>query len=311
MDIGLLTVGLRDISLEEKIHWAGKWGFAGIEAACWPRINSRDYAASDIDVEKISSEYRNGLKKILEQENVRITSLAYYDNNLHPDMQTRKAINEHVYKCIDAAEKLNIPSVGTFIGKNPEVSVEENFRQFQEIFSPMAEYAEYRNVKLIIENCQMEGWQTPGIPGTISYSPELWDEMFKLVPNKNFGLNFDPSHLLIMGIDYIPLIYTYKDRIFHVHAKDAYLDRNKYQYYGCFNRQIGRRLENGYWEYRVPGRGQVDFKGVIQALKLIGYDGILSIEHEDRLYEGSLKLAQEGFLHAKTYLEDLLKEDCF
>ena len=305
MNIGFLTVALGNIDFRQKLQWAGKHGFTGVEVACWPRVNTRDYASSDLDVENLTERDVDDISQLLQKNNLQITSLAYYDNNLHPNMETRDQINHHMYKCIDAAELLGVPYVGTFIGKNPERSIKENFDEMEKIFRPMVEYAEEKGIGIMIENCQMESWQVPGLPGTISYSPELWDEMFCRIPNQNFGLNFDPSHLLIMGIN------TYKERIFHVHAKDAYVDETKYQYYGCFNRQLDRKLTNGYWEYRIPGRGQVDFAAMIQALRQAGYNRILSIEHEDRLYEGDLEKVETGLLMAKEFLCRTLEEEIF
>lgn len=311
MDIGFLTVALGNMEFSEKVKWAGKHGFSGLEVACWPKENTRDYSSTDIDVENFTYDEAAKIKILLKEYHLRITSLAYYDNNLHPDKQIREKNNMHVYRCIDVAELLGVPYVGTFIGRCPGKTVEQNFQMMEEIFLPMVEYAEKKKIGIIIENCQMENWQEPGLPGTISYSPELWDEMFRRIPNKNFGLNFDPSHLLIMGIDYLPLIQTYKDRIFHVHAKDAVVDRRKYQYYGCFNRQLGRELSNGYWEYRIPGRGQVDFEAMIQELRLSGYDGILSIEHEDRLYEGDFQKVEKGLLLGQSFLEQIISDEIF
>ena len=98
---------------------------------------------------------------------------------------------------------LGVPSVGTFIGRNIDKSIEDNFDEFEVVFSDLVTYAENKGIKVMIENCPMVGWQAPGQPGTISFTPELWREMFKRVPNKNFGLNYDPSHLIGMLIDYI------------------------------------------------------------------------------------------------------------
>lgn len=149
----------------------------------------------------------------------------------------------------------------------------------------------------------MEGWQVEGLPGTISFSPELWEEMFKRVPNKNFGLNFDPSHLKFMLMDYIAPIAAFKDRIFHVHAKDMEVFDDKLAQYGIFNRQFGRE---GYWRARMPGLGHVKFDAMIKALKDIGYEGVVSIEHEDPVYEGSEAKVKEGLLIGREFLAKLI-----
>ena len=97
---------------------------------------------------------------------------------------------------------------------------------------------------------------------TISYSPELWDEMFKRLPYDNFGLNYDPSHLVWLGIDYIQGLKDYKDRIFEVHAKDTEVFHDKLKnYYSILGKQLGRKdnWDMGFWRHRMPGKGDVDW----------------------------------------------------
>ena len=107
--------------------------------------------------------------------------------------------------------------VGTFIGRDPGRSVAENLREAERVFPPLVDYAGERGVKLMIENCVMEGWHPDGYPGNLAYSPELWEWMFEL----GLYLNFDPSHLLWLGIDPVAALKPYVDRVAHAHAKDA------------------------------------------------------------------------------------------
>lgn len=303
MFLGFLTVCLGNMPLKEKARWAYENGFKSLEIACWPRENERDYSASDIDVDNLTAEEADRIKAYMKEYGLRISSLAYYDNNLDRDLQKRTFINNHVKKVIDAAVMLETPLVGTFIGRNIEKSIKDNFDEFEKVFGELVGYAENRGIKLMIENCDMRGWQVPGQPGTISYSPELWEEMFKRIPSKNFGLNFDPSHLVLMLMDYISPIYAFKDRIFHVHAKDGIIKKDMLDRYGVFDKQLGYPNEWGYREARMPGLGQVDWGKFIKALKDIKYDYVISIEHEDRNYEGSEEKVKEGLLIAKNHLD--------
>lgn len=304
MYIGFLTSCLPTVSLDEKIEWAKNRGFKALEVAVWPRENDRDYASSDIDVVNLTQEEADAIMKKVRDAGLTITSLAYYDNNLDRDPEKRAFVNNHTMKCIDAAAMLGVDSVGTFVGRNIDKSIEDNFPEFQEVFSKIVGYAEEKGVKIVIENCPMDGWQVPGLPGTISFSPQLWEEMFRLVPNKNFGLNFDPSHLYYHLIDYIPLIKQFKDRIFHVHAKDAELFEDKLAYYGIHDAYF---KTDGWWRYRMPGLGKVDLKGMVEALREIGYDGVISIEHEDLLYEGTNEKVYEGLELGLSYLQTFVK----
>lgn len=306
MNLGFLTVCLGGIPLKEKAKWASESGFKSLELACWPQANDRDYSSCDVDVEKLTQTEADVIKAYFKEFDLTISSLAYYDNNLNCDLEKRKATNNHVKKCIDAAVMLGTPAVGTFVGRNIDKSIVENFEEFEQVFGELVAYAESKNVLLMIENCPMEGWQKAGIPGTISFTPELWEEMFRRIPSKNFGLNFDPSHLLFQMIDYIPLIKQFRDRIFHVHGKDTEVFEDKFRYYGIFNKQIAGGHNNGYWRYRMPSLGQVDWKRLVAELKSIGYEGVISIEHEDPLYEGSEGKIKEGLVIAKNYLIKLV-----
>jgi sugar phosphate isomerase/epimerase len=306
MDLGFLTVCLGEMSLREKAKWASKKGFKCLEVACWPRENTRDYSSSDIDVANLTQAEADEIKGYMKEYGLRISSLAYYDNNLHNDPERRAFINGHVKKCIDAASMLGTDMVGTFVGRNIDKSIEENFDEFEKVFGELVGYAEKKGIKIIIENCPMEGWQAAGVPGTISYTPELWDEMFKRVPSKNFGLNFDPSHLLFQLIDYYALVPKYIDRIFHVHAKDAEVFEDRLKWYGVFNKQLKGDKPYGYWRFRMPSLGQVDWKKFVGILKENGYDDVLSIEHEDPLYEGSDEKVLEGLSIGYDHLIDLM-----
>jgi sugar phosphate isomerase/epimerase len=306
MYLGFLTVCLGDMPLKEKAKWASENGFKALEIACWPRSNSRDYSSSDIDVAALTQDEANEIKAYMEEYGLKISSLAYYDNNLHNNPEKRAFINNHVKKCIDAAVLLGTELVGTFVGRNIDKSIEENFNEFEKVFGDLVAYAESRGIKLMIENCPMEGWQIPGIPGTISFTPELWEEMFRRVPSKNFGLNLDPSHLYFQFIDYISVIPKFKDRIFHAHAKDTEVFEDKLKWYGIFNKQLGSGHGSGYWRYRMPGLGQVDWGKFVAALKEIGYVGVLSTEHEDPLYEETREKVKEGLVLGRNHLEQYI-----
>ena len=236
-----------------------------------------------------------------------ISSLAYYDNNLDADENKRAFINRHLLRCIDYAALLGVPSVGTFVWRDYTKSVEKNFDLFEKVFVPIVEYAAERNVQVVIENCPMDSWQISGMPGTISFSPELWDEMFRRVPHANFGLNYDPSHMYLMKMDYLSPIRQFGDRIFHVHAKDGLIDDKKFAYYGVYNRQLGRELTNGFWTCKIPGHGGVDFVEFFEQLASVGYNGTVSIELEDPQFEGSPEAAKKGLLLSKEYLQPFIR----
>ena len=221
MKLSYLTACFNNLSLEEKVKFAAEQKFDAIELSCWPVANDRDYSSTDIDVSKFDSKTKEDILKLTGENNIEIASLAYYDNCLHPDTSIRENNVKHLYNVIETAGKLGVKFVGAFAGRNLDLSFEENFTEFEKIFPNIVKYAADRNVNLLIENCSMPGWHREGWGATISYSPELWDRMFEIIPDENFGLNFDPSHLIWLGVDYIKALIDYKERVLYFHAKDT------------------------------------------------------------------------------------------
>ena len=172
------------------------------------------------------------------------------------------------------------------------------------MFPPLVDRAGELGVKLIVENCVMEGWHPDGYPGNLAYSPELWEWMFDL----GLYLNYDPSHLVWMGIDPVEALRPYVDRIPHAQAKDIQIDRAARNRYGWPGRAVSRDdpWDVGWWRYRVPGLGQVDWVRLVDALYEGGFDGVLSVEHEDPVWGGTEAKVEIGLQVAHRTLRPLL-----
>ena len=301
MKLGLLTAAFPDQSLEQVARWAHESGFDALEIACWPSSGGerRRYSGvSHIDVEDFDPK---AVRKLLARYNLEISSLAYYPNNLDPDAAAREAANEHLRHVIEAAQRLEVDIVGTFVGRDQHRSVQENLTDFQRVWPPIVRFARERDVRIAIENCPMifsaDEW-----PGgrNLAYSPALWRRLFEIVPDENFGLNFDPSHLVWQFIDYTRAVRDFASRIFHVHAKDMEVDRDGLYEQGVMSLGMGWQVP------RLPGLGEVRWDRFLSALYAIGYDWVVSIEHEDRKFEGELELVQRGFLLARDTLRPLI-----
>jgi len=151
----------------------------------------------------------------------------------------------------------------------------------------------------------MEGWHPDGYPANLAYSPELWDWMFGL----GLYLNFDPSHLVWLGIDPLAVLPAYAERVMHVQAKDIEVDATARNRYGVFSRVVDRAADpwrSGWWRYRIPGLGEVDWRQLVDRLDDGGFDGFVSVEHEDPVWSGSLAKVQEGLMLANRTLRPLL-----
>ena len=301
MKLGLLTAPFPRRSLAQVAAWAASEGFEALEVACWPAAAAerRRYAGtSHLDVTRLDPD---AVRETLERHGLEISALAYYPNNLHPDPAVRRTANVHLKKVIDAAAKLDVSVVGTFVGRDPTRNVPDNLKVFRRVWPGLVAHAESRGVRIAIENCPMifsyDEW--PG--GTnLASTPAIWDEMFSIVDSPSLGLNLDPSHLVWLMIDYERVVRDYAGKLFHVHAKDLEIDREGLYRNGTASLGMGWQVP------RLPGLGEVRWDRFVAALYRAGYDSVISIEHEDRSFEGTEELVKRGFLIARDALRPLI-----
>ncbi|MBN1466205.1 sugar phosphate isomerase/epimerase [candidate division KSB1 bacterium] len=307
MKLGFLTACLPNVALSDLVSWAAQQGFQALELAAWPVDSARDYQARQIDAARFSQADAERVKELFAAHHLAISAMAYYENNVHPDLALRRQYHAHLKKVIDAAALLEVSLVGTFVGGRPDKSPADNLKEIGQVFRELVAYAQDRGVKLMIENCPMENWVAFGVPGNYAYSPELWEALFNEVPDDGFGLNLDPSHLHWLGIDCERTVRDFSSKIFHTHAKDAEMLRDGMNSYGILGRQLDPEpWKSGWWRYRIPGSGEIDWRRFISALRECGYDGVLSIEHEDPVWEGSEEKIKKGLALAHQHLAQVL-----
>ncbi len=304
MQLGFFTACMPRAPLEQVAHWAAGHGFAALELAVWPSVGGRDFEASHLDVGHFDQSDADAANELMQRYGLAISALGYYENNLHPDPEVRAGVAEHVRRCIDAAQLLGVANVGTFIGRDWTRPVQENLREAEKVMPGLVDYAGERGVTLMVENCPMEGWSPDGYPANLAYSPELWAWMFDL----GLKLNYDPSHLVWLGIDPVTALKPVVDQVVHVQAKDVELDEAARNQVGVFGKTVHRKdgWDVGWWRYRVPGLGTVDWRRVIDTLYERGYDGTISVEHEDPVWGGTPERIHHGLQIAERTLAPLL-----
>lgn len=304
MKLGFMTAAFPNLSFEEVAAWAEGNGFEMLEVACWPvgKAERRYAGVTHIDVDKFSGADADGIHTVLKKYGLEISSLGYYPNPLHPDPDHRTMVIDHLKKVILAAEKLEVPIVGTFVGRDKNRTTEDNLEEFKVVWPPIVKFAAEHNVKIAIENCPMifsnDEW--PG-GDNLAVSPAVWRKMFEIIPDDNFGLNLDPSHLIWQFIDYVRVVYEFGDRIFHVHAKDLRIDYEGLYQNGVMSAGMGWQIP------RLPGLGDVNWGKFISALYGVGYDYVVSIEHEDRAFEKTEELVVRGFQISRDVLKPYIK----
>jgi sugar phosphate isomerase/epimerase len=303
MKLGFVSAILPDLSLPQVAEFAAAEGFDCVELMCWPAGNAeRRYAGvTHVDVSHFDADAARHVLDTVRTHGIEISGLGYYPNPLSADAQEAALAIEHLGKVIRAAPILNVTRVNTFIGRDPRKSIDENWPRFLDVFKPLVKLAENFGVRLGIENCPMlftaDEW-----PGgkNLAVSPAVWRRMFDAIPSANFGLNYDPSHLVWQQMDYLGPLREFAGRIFHVHAKDVRLDRDRLNDVGI----LATPLE--YHRPKLPGLGEIDWKAFIGTLAEIGYDGPVCIEVEDRDYEQSLDRRKAALRHSARFLREFL-----
>jgi sugar phosphate isomerase/epimerase len=299
-----MTAAFPGQSLEEVARWAAENGFGMLELACWPvgKAERRYAGVTTLDVTKLDDRRIEEVHALLDDLGLEISSLGYYPNALYPDADHRETVIGHLKIVIEAAGRLGVPIVGTFVGRDKDRTIEENLDEFGKVWPPIVKFAADHNVKIAVENCPMifsnDEW--PG-GNNLAFSPSIWRQMFEIIPDDNFGLNLDPSHLIWLMIDYERAIRDFHERVFHVHAKDLEIDRDGLYEHGTLSCGMGWQIP------RLPGLGEVDWGRFISTLYRYGYDYVISIEHEDRAFEASDEIVKRGFLIARDHLMPYIK----
>jgi len=303
ISIGFVSAILGDKSLEEVIEIAAKHRFSCVELMCWPKGKAeRRYAGvTHIDVDTLNPARVKEVKKLTASKGVSISGLGYYPNTLDEDAEKRKFYAAHIRKVIDAAEVLGVSVVNTFIGRIPSKDLDYNFRLFEKVWPPIIKHAESKGVRVAIENCPMyfTGDEWPS-GKNLAYCPAVFRRMFASIPSKHFGLNFDPSHFVWQQMDYLKPLKEFRDRLFHIHIKDAKVEKERLDDVGI----LGTPLQ--YHSPRLPGMGDVDWGRFMSTLYEVGYRGPACVEVEDRNYEAGPDDVIAALVQSRAYMSQFI-----
>jgi len=301
MQLGFVSAILPDLSIDEVISFAADEGFSCIELMCWPPGgSSRRYAGvTHIDVTDLSDAEATRIREMARSRGITISGLGYYPNPLDTDPAHREVVIDHLKKVIQAAPRLGVAVVNTFIGRDWTKSIDDNWAVMKEVWLPIIAQAKTNGVKIGIENCPMlfskDEW-----PGgkNLAVSPAVWRRLFNEFPDGTLGLNFDPSHLVFQHIDYLRAIREFGKHCVHVHAKDTRIDSDRLY-------EVGN-LGFGWYTPKIPGLGDVNWGQFFSALTDTGYRGAVCVEVEDRAFEGSLEDRKSSLRQSRKFLEQFV-----
>lgn len=286
MKLGFVSAILPEQTLEQVLAFARDAGFECVEVMCWPvgKAERRFAGVTHLEVAGFTAAAAERVKGLCAQYGVEVSGLGYYPNPLDPDPAVSKRAVEHLKAVMLAAERLGLGRVNTFVGRDWTRTVDENWERFLKVWKPLIAFAEGHGIKVGIENCPMyftrDEW-----PGgkNLAASPGIWRRMFHDIPSDHFGLNYDPSHFVLQQMDPVSPLREFKDKLFHVHAKDMTVDAARLNEAGIF------AFPKEWHTPRIPGLGAIDWGRFMGALYGIGYDGAVCVEVEDDTFGKTLE----------------------
>ena len=285
MKLGFVSAIVPELSLEQVLAFARDEGFACIEAMCWPvgKAERKFAGVTHVDVTGFTQVKADEVNALCARYGVSLTALGYYPNPLDPDPAVARHCVEHLKKVIVAAERLGLKNVNTFVGRDWTKSVDDNWPRFLKTWKPLIKFSEDHGIKMGIENCPMsftkDEW--PGGKNLMT-TPVIWRRAFGDIPSKNFGLNYDPSHFVLQHMDPASPLREFQDKLFHLHAKDVKIRRDRINQAGVF----AHPLE--WHQPRIPGYGDMDWGNFMGALMETTYRGPVCIEVEDDTFGKTL-----------------------
>lgn len=247
---------------ETNFQLAHEIGFDGVEIGVSGPLDPN--TATDDDVKKA--------REHLAEIGTKALTLFFAGDYATPDPAAQEQVWKNFKRTMEMALIMGTDTVTTLAWVPRGVSIDEQLEFYKKSFGQFALWAEEIGVKVGIEN-----W--PGGMGNIAFSPANWTRMWEAVPSPVVGLEFDPSHLVWQGVDYIAALRENASRIHAFHAKDTEIFEAKLKKQG--------NLLPGWWRYRIPGWGVINWREIFMALNDIGYNGRIIVEHEDPVFSGA------------------------
>ncbi|NLS00370.1 sugar phosphate isomerase/epimerase [Rhizobium sp. P38BS-XIX] len=283
MKIGFYTSTFNDRPFEEVVEFAASAGFDAIEIDVRGHIKTPDKVQAAVALAR--------------EHNLFVSSIAYFGNQLDADRDKRGELRASTEEFAQAIGEAGVPIFIIFPGRNDEADEEANYDDFAEYANRLIAKTTASGLIFAIEN-----WPGPK-DNFIGTTPKGWQELFSRIPDRRFGLEFDPSHLIRIGVDLYTAMDAVKDRIAILHAKDTAIDADVQQSVGYHGK--------GWWQYKLPGHGLLDWPRFLRQARNNGFDGTLSIEHEDAAYGWpgkDLSQRKEGERLGLRYLRNVLDQ---
>jgi sugar phosphate isomerase/epimerase len=298
MNIGLLTDCLAEVSLPETARWAAQAAFGALDVPCARRGESW-YDGAMLVAGKVDDGAARRLEEVLAAGGLQISALDCRRNMLEPDEAARQAHWTLLADVVRLATLVRAPVVVCHVGRDPGQRIGECIAQWARLAEDIVHLAAEHGVRLAVENspqCGPHNSHLEDMPGNLAFAPELWEKLFTHVRSETVGLCYNPGHLHWLGVDPVETVTAYAERIYHVRATDAEVFRDRLS--DCSVLRPG----GGWWRYRLPGLGEINWRRLIDRLQENGYDGTVSVAHDDPVWTGSQERVKRGLEQSRGFL---------
>ena len=310
MKLGVFTTLLSNLPFEEALKYFKSLGIEMVEIGCGGYPGN---AHADPNVLLNDSKALDEFKGLIKEYDMGISALSCHANPVHPNKAEAKAADEVIRNAILLAEKLGLDQINTFSGcpgdhegaKYPNWVTCPWPNDFTEVLNWQWNEVLIPYWKDLVVFAKAHGVNKIGLemhPGFCVYNTDTMLRLREAV-GPEMGANFDPSHLIWQGMEPVAVIRALGDAIFHVHAKDTRMDKYNTARTGVLDTKPYADEIHRSWIFRSVGYGndELYWKDIVSNLRLVGYDHVLSIEHED-----SLMSQNEGLSKAVQTLKNVL-----
>ncbi|MCC7144978.1 MAG: sugar phosphate isomerase/epimerase [Phycisphaeraceae bacterium] len=225
--------------------------------------------------------------------------LTQWTDLFSPDAGKRRAAVEANAQLVKMAVKLGVKAFFcVIIPEDAKKPRQENFDLAVDSFSRLTTALAGTGAKIVLE-----GW--PGNGANLACTPADYRAVLKAVGGDVLGVNFDPSHLIRMGIDPVRFVAEFAPKVYHVHGKDTEILEDELYEHGNYQPATfakGHGFGGQHWRYTLPGHGCARWTKMFSILKDAGYKGYVSIELEDENFNGSEEGEKRGLIASRDYL---------
>jgi len=295
--LGVCTSCFGDVPLPEVLRWAGGAGFDAVDVPAPPvRRPETWHEGSALAVAALDGPGRDAFLSGLEEVGLEVACLACEAALLDPDADRAERAREHLVQAVETAGTLGVPVVRfPILGVGPMApgeAIAETARRLE----PVLAKAESAGVRLAVETDPHLGRDRPDVPAAAAFCPELWEKLFTHVHAESVGLALDPGALLWQGIDPVAALTDYAEKVFHLPARDVETLAVRRQDCGIL------RPGGGWWRYRLPGLGEVDWRRLLDRARELGVGAALAIDHADPTWRADLDAVKSGLALSRRLL---------